>query len=123
MNKRIFTAFIAMFLVTAFAFAGASFGEGIKERMASRLPALEQLKAKGIIGENNQGYLEFRGSSREGQDLVNAENADRKQVYAYIAQKQGTTPELVGQRRAIQLGERADPGHWLQNAEGQWYQK
>lgn len=122
-NKRIYMAIIAMVLAATFAFAGTSFGENIKQRMASRIPAIGDLKAKGIIGENNQGYLEFRTASREGQALVDEENADRKMVYEHIAQQQGSTPEHVGQRRAAQIADISDPGDWLQDASGKWYKK
>ena len=123
MNKRIYVTLVALILAATFAFAGTSFGENIKQRMASRMSAIEALKTKGVIGENNQGFLEFRSSSKEGQELVTAENADRQTVYEHIANQQGTTVALVGQRRAAQLAERADPGHWLQDASGKWYQK
>lgn len=96
--------------------------ENIKQRMQQRLPVINALKAKGIIGENNQGFLEFRGG-REKADVVNAENADRALVYEAIAKNQGTTADLVGRRRAIQLRELALPGEWLQNESGGWYQK
>ncbi|MBI9077317.1 MAG: YdbL family protein [Desulfatibacillum sp.] len=123
MNKRIYAAIIAMILAATFAFAGTSFGENIKQRMASRIPAIGDLKAKGTIGENNQGYLEFRTESREGQDIVTGENTDRKAVYEHIAQQQGITADFVGQRRAAQIAEIADPGIWLQDPSGKWYKK
>ena len=40
-----------------------------------------------------------------------------------IAKKQGTTPELVGQRRAIQIYKKAEPGTWIQGPKGEWKQK
>lgn len=109
-----------IFIAGVLAFAGS---EEIKARMKARLPVIEMLKDKGIIGENNQGYLEFIGSDRSESDVVNAENADRKKVYSAIAKHQGVTVELVGKRRAIQIAQRAKPGQWLQKENGQWYQK
>jgi hypothetical protein len=91
--------------------------------MKERLPVIVELKAKGIVGENNKGYLEFVGGKKEKADVVAAENEDRKQVYAAIAKQQGTTTELVGKRRALQLAKRADPGEWVQDAAGKWIQK
>jgi len=102
---------------------GTSFAGGIKSRMIKRLPAIESLKAKGVIGENNKGYLEFRGGSREGKGVVNAENRDRKTVYTQIAKSQGATVEVVGRHRAAQIEKKADPGEWLQDANGRWYRK
>jgi hypothetical protein len=96
---------------------------GIKERMAARLPEIVALKGKGVIGEDNQGYLQFVGAAREKAELVQAENDDRQQVYQAIAKQQGTTVDLVGRRRAQQIVEVAQPGHWLQDANGSWYKK
>lgn len=125
MNKRIFS--IAVFfsvmiglIAHADAFAGA---ERIKQRMIDRLPIIKALKKDGIVGENNKGYLAFIGDSRSKEDVVAAENADRKTVYQAIAEQQGTTIEKVGARRALQIAETAQPGEWLQRPTGEWYQK
>jgi uncharacterized protein YdbL (DUF1318 family) len=95
----------------------------IKSRMIERLPELVKLKKQGFVGENNQGYLEFVGAERHRQDLVKAENRDRKLVYEAIAKQQGTAPEVVGKHRAAQIHQKAQPGEWLQGAEGKWYKK
>ncbi len=97
--------------------------DGVKDRMKERLPVIVDLKARGIVGENNQGYLEFLGGKREREDVVNAENQDRRAVYAGIAQKTGTTADLVGKRRALQIAEKAEPGESLQDQNGTWYKK
>jgi uncharacterized protein YdbL (DUF1318 family) len=103
--------------------AAAAFGEGIKARMKARLPAIVKLKENGIVGENKMGYLEFVGQKREKEDLIAAENADRMKVYTHIAKKQGTDVQLVGERRALQIAKKAQPGTWLQDQSGKWYQK
>ena len=38
---------------------------GIKQRMIDRLPVINDLKARGIVGENNLGFLEFIGDQKE----------------------------------------------------------
>ena len=111
--------FILGFLLTN-AYASS---KAIKKRMIERRPTIRALKEKGLIGENNKGYLEFVGSKKEKADVIEAENKDRKKVYAAIAKQQGTTVELVGKHRAIQLAKKAKPGEWLQDATGKWYQK
>ena len=103
--------------------AHSSSAAAIKQRMIERLPIIKELKAKGIVGENNRGYLEFVGAKKEGADVVNAENNDRKAVYGAIANQQGTTVDLVGKHRAIQIANKAQPGEWLQDANGKWYKK
>jgi uncharacterized protein YdbL (DUF1318 family) len=91
--------------------------------MAARLPTINALKAQGVIGENNHGYLEFRPGHKADAEVVEAENRDRRQVYTAIARQQGVAVELVEQRRARQIAARARPGHWLQDEKGRWYQK
>jgi uncharacterized protein YdbL (DUF1318 family) len=125
MKKKVFTATISLslsiLLITGvLAFAGP---KEIKARIKARLSVINALKADGIIGENNRGYLEFIGSKKPKADVVSAENSDRKQVYSAIAKQQGVTADLVGKRRAKQIAQRANPGHWVQNGKGNWYQK
>ena len=103
--------------------ATAAFSQGIKERIKARLPVIVELKNKGIVGENSLGYLEFVGSKKDKEDVVEAENKDRTKVYEAIAKKQKTTAQKVGERRAIQIAEKADPGEWLKDKNGKWHQK
>ena len=91
--------------------------------MLARLPEIKALKDKGLVGENNKGLLEFVGQQKEKQDVVTAENQDRQKVYQAIAKQQGTTAELVGKHRAVQIAAKAQPGTWLQDANGKWYKK
>ncbi|MBW1840669.1 MAG: YdbL family protein [Deltaproteobacteria bacterium] len=109
-----------IFIAGVTAFAGSA---EIKAGMQARLPAIDALKAEGIVGENNSGYLEFVGGNRKNADVVNAENSDRKAVYTAIAKQQGTTADLVGKRRALQIRGIAGPGEWLQDDSGKWYRK
>ncbi len=95
----------------------------IKQRMIARLPAIKALKGQGIIGENNKGYLQFVGQKKEKEEVVTAENKDRKLVYKAIAKQQGTTAAVVGKHRVVQIANKAQPGEWLQDANGKWYQK
>lgn len=110
---------MALFLLST----GTGTAQDIKARMKERLPQVLALKAKGLVGENNQGYLQFVSAAKEQEDLVAAENADRRMAYEAIAKQQGTPVDLVGKRRALQLVEMAGPGEWLQNDAGQWYKK
>lgn len=95
----------------------------IKERIKQRQPQINELKAKGIVGESNKGFLEFMGESKEGAELVNDENSDRSKVYVAIAKKNSSTPELIQKRRAAKLAERAAKGDWIQDESGKWTQK
>lgn len=122
----VFYAVIALFVLLIFSAEGNCFAgaNDIKARMKERLPTIVTLKADGLIGENNKGYLEFvPGAAKRDEDVISAENVDRKAVYGAIASQQGTTGELVGERRANQIGEQASPGEWIQDAAGKWSKK
>jgi uncharacterized protein YdbL (DUF1318 family) len=102
----------------------AAQADSVKERMAARAPEILKLKAQGGVGENNQGYLEVRGSGGgAAADLVKAENQDRQMVYKAIAAKTGASAAQVGQRAAAKRAQVAGGGEWLQKPGGEWYQK
>ncbi|MBU0965160.1 MAG: YdbL family protein [Proteobacteria bacterium] len=98
-------------------------GDDIKGRMKARLPDLATLKSQGVIGENKQGYLEFKKADKSQEALIKEENGDRQKVYTAIAKQQGVDAALVGSRRALQIAGQADAGTWLQKPDGTWYQK
>ncbi|MBN2808723.1 MAG: YdbL family protein [Deltaproteobacteria bacterium] len=103
---------------------GPSLADSLKERMKNRLPQITALKAQGVIGENNRGFLESRGSTNAAaQNIMEADNQDRAAVYDAIARQQNTNAANVGRRRAAQIAEIAPAGTWLQNDQGQWYRK
>lgn len=87
-----------------------------------RLAIIKGLKIKGVVGENNQGLLEFRGKP-QAEEIVKQENLIRLNKYKKIAKKTNTPVMEVGQQRAKQITEQADPGTWLQSPEGKWYKK
>jgi uncharacterized protein YdbL (DUF1318 family) len=117
------TAIVFALLMTLLWCAAPATSASIKDRMTARLPTIIALKDQGVIGENTQGYLEYRTGNKPDQQVVEAENKDRRLVYAQIAKNQGVDIALVGQRRAKQIVEKGNPGHWFRNADGTWYQK
>jgi len=123
LSRIFFILLVSSLFLTTSAFAGNALAASLKERMKARLPQITQLKAKGIIGENNRGYLELRNQDTAAAALISAENQDRQTVYNAIAKQQNTSPEIVGQRRAAQITARAAAGTWLQNGNGEWYKK
>ncbi|MBW2449315.1 MAG: YdbL family protein [Deltaproteobacteria bacterium] len=125
MRKKVLIATIPVSLTIllisgVLVFAGS---EEIKARMKARLPVINALKADGIIGENNGGYLEFIQNTKPKKNVLDAENQDRRQVYSAIAKQQGVSIDLVEKRRAKQIAERANPGQWIQDSSGKWFQK
>ncbi|MCK5420115.1 MAG: YdbL family protein [Desulfobacterales bacterium] len=122
MKQRTLTKILTFLLIGTFMTGVSAFADDIKARMKNRLPVIKELKAKGIVGEDNKGFLQFVGGKKAKADVVAAENKDRKTVYAAIAKQQGTTAELVGKRRAVQIAKKADKGEWVQDSAGNWIQ-
>ena len=123
MKQRTYTKILAIVLIGMFLTGISALADDIKARMKNRLPVIKELKAQGIVGEDNKGYLQFVGGKQTKPDVVAAENKDRQTVYAAIAKQQGTTADLVGQRRALQIAKRASKGEWVQDSSGKWIQK
>jgi uncharacterized protein YdbL (DUF1318 family) len=99
------------------------------ESRRARFPQIEQWKARGCIGENNQGLLEGRpgqGCSAEVGGLIAAENADRNYIYDTLMQ-QNNIPAGDGPRVRAAFAkanrDRAKPGEWIQGETGQWVKK
>ena len=121
--KRKLSAVSVSLLILGLCFSVANaFASDIKSRMMERLPVIKELKAKGVVGENNRGYLEFLGA-KENENVVTAENEDRKTVYAAIAKQQGVSLDVVEIHRAATIEKKAATGECLQDANGNWYQK
>jgi hypothetical protein len=123
MKHKTIIAILPVFILGILITNAYSSSKAIKQRMIERLPVIKSLKDQGIVGENNKGYLEFVGQKKEKADVIKAENKDRKLVYGAIAKQQGTTAEVVGKHRAIQIANKAQPGEWLQDAKGKWHKK
>lgn len=87
-----------------------------------RLAIIKGLLLKGVVGENNQGYLEFRGP-KQAEEVVNTENSVRKKEYVEVAKKVGKSPQEAGQTRARQNADNAPAGSWIQDANGNWKKK
>lgn len=121
-NRRFFKLYvliiIALMISFQFAFAG-----GIKQRMKQRLPAIAALKTKGIIGENNRGYLGFVTKKKAQEDVIAAENKDRKKVYTYFAKEQETTLDIVEKIQAKRKADRTSSGEFFQKPNGTWVKK
>jgi len=122
-KKTISIPFVLLFLVIFFLSVSICQSAAIKERMVARIPAINVLKDQGTVGENNRGFLEFRGKSRPKKDVIDSENRDRQKVYEAIGKKQGASPTLVGQRRAKTIAQKSKAGHWIQKPDGNWYKK
>jgi uncharacterized protein len=95
-----------------------------KQRMNARQDAIAALKDRGVLGENNRGFVEPRGTlSADENSNVASENSDRGILYAAVASQTGGTPDQAGRVRAKKIAENSRSGVWLQDEGGRWYKK
>lgn len=95
-----------------------------KARMTARIAAIDALKLKGALGENNQALLEVRDPAvKEAAAVAAEENKDRAAVYATLAKSQGVTAAEVAKARARQLAANSAKGVWVQDDKGTWAKK
>ena len=130
--KKLLALSIAAFtlaLAVPQALSAADDAATIKKNMADRKPKIEVLKKAGSVGENKDGYLEAMKKDKDDKEvklsdddtkLIEAENKDRKAVYAAIAKKEGSTVEKVGELRAKQIRSKAAEGEFIQGEDGKW---
>lgn len=90
-----------------------------------RFDDLADLKSKGMVGEDDHGYVKALVSSTGVEALVDAENQDRSVVYTTIAAQNGLAGEMetIEKVFAEVQREKAKPGEEIQDASGQWVTK
>ena len=95
----------------------------LKKRFQERYPAIKELKAKGVVGETDKGYLEWvEKKDASSADLVKEENDDRTQLYKEVAKKENTDQETVAKHAAQRNFDKAKAGDYLQ-VDGKWHKK
>jgi uncharacterized protein YdbL (DUF1318 family) len=93
----------------------------LRDRFKQRYPKIAEFKKQGIVGETYEGYLDFvKDKKSDAKELVDEENADRKELYKLLAEKEGTTAEKVAERNAKRNFEKASAGEYLKDADGKW---
>ncbi len=126
MNRlpRLFAMVLVVLVGIATSVRAAEGLGAVKQRMAQRLAAVDALKSRGAVGEDNRALLEVRGpASAADAETVAAENADRETVYAALARETGRPVADIRQRRAEQIAAASKPGVWVQSPAGAWYRK
>jgi len=116
--KKLLTS---LFLLTFFAGGlQADFSDSMKARLGDSVAA----KDAGYIGEGVDGYVHLRASGNAvAKKLVDAENADRKQLFFSLAGKTGGTVQAVAEKFSKAVAEKAKPGHWFRKSSGTWIKK
>ena len=122
MRRKIFSTAVTVIVMSTFLLGFSAVAGEIKARMKERLPVITELKSQGLVGEDNQGLLRYLKAKKPHKEVVDAENRDRLTVYKIIAERQKTSPELVGRQRAAQIASHAHSGNWVQDPGGKWRQ-
>ena len=123
MNTRNIWKIVLLLMIFLLLSSPCVLADAVKDRMLQRLPAIADLKTKGIIGEGNRGYLGYVTGNRVMEDVIAAENADRKTVYEIFAKQQNTSLDVVETVQGARKAEKTNPGEFYQNREGQWIKK
>jgi hypothetical protein len=87
--------------------------------------AVDAAKARGVVGEQGDGYLGFVTPSTDPMlaAAVAEINAGRMQVYRDTAMRTGVTPEAAAQATAQQLFSRLSAGQYFKPIDGNWVRK
>ena len=95
----------------------------LQEKFKQRYEQVRNFKKQGVVGETYEGYLDFVKEKGDAGQVVDDENADRRELYKLIAEKEGTTPEKVAERNAKRNFSKASSGEFLKSADGKWQKK
>ena len=92
---------------------------------AALADSLNDAKAAGYVGERTDGMLGLVKSDAPApvKELVKSVNAKRRQSYASIAKKNGTTAAAVASLAGEKAIARTRPGNFVQDASGRWVKK
>lgn len=123
MTARFLALTIALLLGLS-AFAQTPEIDAVRARMNERLPQVVAILRTGSAGEASTGMLAPRGALAEEQArIVQAENADRTQLYQLIGTREGLDPAAVGRAQARRIAQIVAAGTWIQDEEGEWKRK
>lgn len=85
---------------------------------------VEAAKKRGEIGERVDGYLAaVKPLSSNVQAAMDDINISRKVVYEKLAEARGQSIRIVAQLTGESQIAKAEPGEYIQGADGQWKQK
>jgi uncharacterized protein len=105
--------------------AGAAFIAPAYAQSAGDKAAVDAAKARGLVGEQGDGYLGFVTPSTDAAlaAAVAEINKGRGAVYRDTAMKTNVSPEAAGQATAQQLFTRLPAGQYFHPLNGNWTKK
>lgn len=97
----------------------------LQERFKDRYPDLQKLRSAGKIGETSAGTVEAVAGSLDAaaRKVVDAENADRADLYQILAKELGTTADKVGRINGARRIKELRPGEYYKDDDGKWRKK
>lgn len=106
----------------------------LEDSMAKRFTSLKPFYKRGVLGENNRGYLEIHDESglsvkerSELRKLVTAENRDRKNLYKEILEANELDDQFLDEVEGLFANswreENVISSTWIQEDNGKWVQK
>ena len=92
------------------------------ENRKERYEQLSALKAQGVLGENNHGYVDVLKDEGAASQVAFEENQDRKVIYTAVAEQNDITSsmDVIEKVFAQVQREKAKPGESIQEEDGQW---
>lgn len=93
------------------------------EARKGRFAELKSLKAQGLVGETNRGYVQTFGGDASVKGLVAAENKDRKAVYLAIVEQNNLGAGALDAVENVFAGvqrQKASSGDKIQDESGEW---
>ncbi len=84
---------------------------------------LDEARNQGLVGERPDGYIGAVRNAAGVQELVSSINAQRRQQYERTAQETGRPRSEVEAVAGRTLIERAQPGWYVMDPNGNWRQK
>ena len=105
----------------------------LKDSIRQRSEAIKPFMDRGNVGIGQDGMLVVRSTDglnlkdrADSQQLVDAENRDRENLYAEIAKANGIQKDSIPKIKTIFAKswlDQARPGWWIQDAQGNWQKK
>ncbi len=127
LTRRVFL-FVSVLAVVGFfpAAARADRQDELRDRFKGRFDDVRDAKAAGKIGETFSGTVDaIDGQALDDKmkKLVEEENADRRELYKLIAEKEKTSEDKVAERNAGRNFQKAKSGEFLKDRDGKWKKK
>lgn len=97
----------------------------VVQSMKDRHSELQQAKDQGLVGEAWNGLVAVvqDDAPQKVQDLVQAENQDRKELFKIIAQETDSSVQEVAKQNRIRMYRLAEDGHFVQDQNRNWVRK